>query len=63
MQVQYAKGMLDMTPADGIGVALAYLIHASASYPDRLRRALSEPIHREGFRGISILEVLKRVCR
>jgi hypothetical protein len=63
MQVQYAKGMLEMAPQDGIGVALSYLLMASMRHPEMLRRVLNEQVIREGFGGVSMIETLNRLCR
>ena len=48
---------------NGIGAALSYVLHCAENHPDVLRRVMNEKVHREGFRGISLLEHLNRVCR
>lgn len=63
MQTQYAKGMLEMPPQDGIGVALSYLLMASYQHPEMLRVVLNEKVVKEGFRGVSMIETLNRLCR
>jgi hypothetical protein len=49
--------------ADSIGVACSYLLYAALNHPDVLRRVLNDPVVREGFRGESLLNVIKRACR
>lgn len=63
IQTQFAKAMTEMAPQDGIGLALSYLLIMSLAQPEMLQKALSEPVIREGFRGVSMIETLKRVCR
>lgn len=63
MQTQFAKGMLEMSPQDGIGVALSYLLLMSYRQPEMLRKVLNEKVVREGFRGMSMIETLKRICK
>lgn len=56
--------MLTALPVrDSIGVACSYLLYASLQHPDVLRRVMREPVVREGFRGESLLDVIKRACR
>lgn len=63
MQTRYAKSMLEMTPQDGIGIALSYLLMAAGQYPDMLRTVLNEKVVRDGFRGVSMIETLNRISR
>lgn len=63
LQTQMAKALLELQPHDAIGVALSYLLLAAHRHPEMLRRVLNEPVVREGFRGVSMIETLNRVCR
>lgn len=46
-----------------IGVACAFLLHCAETKRREIRRVLNEPVIREGFRGVSLLEVLTRVSQ
>lgn len=63
MQMQFAQAMLKMSPSDGIGVALSYLLLMSELEPARVRAILNEKVVREGFVGVSMIETLNRICR
>lgn len=53
--------LLGMPVHDAIGVCCAYLLWAAFSHPAAVKRALLEPVVREGFRGVSLLKTLTRV--
>lgn len=61
LQTQLAKTLLALPPAEAIGATLSYLLLASTTHPEMLRRVLNEQVVREGFRGVSMLETLNRV--
>lgn len=63
LQIQFAQGMLEMAPQDGIGMALSYLLMMSIQQPEMLRTVLNEKVVREGFVGVSMIETLNRICR
>lgn len=48
---------------DAIGAACSFLLHCSYNHRGMLRRVLNERVIREGFSGISLLELLKRVSK
>lgn len=62
LKIQFIRAMLELQPEDRIGISLAVLIAEAEKHPVILRRALSEKTHREGFTGISLLELLKRAA-
>ena len=55
--------LIGLPVADAIGVACSYLLHCAYNHKVELRRVLNERVIREGFSGISLLELLKRVSR
>lgn len=66
IQVQFAKAMTEMSPQDGIGLALGYLLLAMNGNPKErnlLRVALNEQVIREGFSGTSFIAELTRAAR
>lgn len=62
-QAQLLKVMQGMPVADSIGVACSYLLYCVFKHPLELRRCLSEPVNREGFRGESLIKMFVRVAR
>ena len=52
--------MLAMPIGDRIGVACAILLDAAFNHRTEFSRVMREPVHREGFTGISLLNVFKR---
>ncbi len=62
-QFRVLKQLSDAPVHDAIGICCSYLLLVSELHPDVLRRVLNEPVHKEGFRGISLLRHLTRVCR
>lgn len=63
VQTEVAKVLLELQPEDGIGVAVSFLLLMSQRQPTMVRRVLNERVIQEGFRGVSMLETLIRVCR
>lgn len=45
---------------DAIGAACSYLLHCALNHRAEFRRVMNERVIREGFRGISLLDVFKR---
>jgi len=48
---------------DAIGAACSFLLHCVYNHPNEFRRVMNEKVIREGFSGISLLDVFKRVSR
>ena len=46
-----------------IGVCCSFLLHCSYNHREMFRRVMNEPVQREGFRGMSLLEQFKRSSR
>lgn len=57
------KTLTSLPVAEAIGVACSYLLHCAYNHRVELRRVMNERVIREGFSGISLLELLKRVSR
>jgi len=49
-----------MPCSDAIGAAVAVLLHCAHNHQAEFTRAMREPVHKEGFTGISVLEVFRR---
>lgn len=62
-QAQLLKVMQGLTVAESIGVACSYLLYCVYKHPVELRRVLSDPVNREGFRGEPLIKMLARVAR
>ena len=58
---QMVKALSKMPQADAVGIACAFLLECSKKNPALLRRTVNEPVVREGFRGQSLLAILKRL--
>ncbi len=63
LEAGLVRALLAAPVYDAIGVACSYLLWASTAHPDVLRRVLHEPVVREGFRGESLMSVLRRAAR
>lgn len=64
VQASMCKAMAAMAPEDAIGVACSVLLLYAERQPDMVRRVMSEPVVKEGFRGTPLWTVLRRVvCR
>lgn len=48
---------------DAIGAACSYLLHCAYNHRTEFRRVMNERVVREGFSGISLLDVFKRVSQ
>lgn len=62
-QAQMLNALLKLAPQDAAGVACSMLLYLSETQPKMLERLLNEPVVREGFTGVSLLETFKRVAR
>lgn len=52
-----------LPPAEAIGAACSFLLHAAYNHREMFRRVMNERVIREGFSGISLLEVFKRMSK
>lgn len=52
-----------MDVGDAIGAACSFLLHCAYHHRVELRRVMNEKVIREGFSGISLLDLLRRVSR
>lgn len=57
------KVLQGQTVPNAIGAACSYLLHCAYNEPETLRRVMNEKVVREGFAGISLLQLINRVCR
>jgi hypothetical protein len=48
---------------DAIGAACSFLLHCAYNHRVEFRRVMNEKVIREGFSGVSLLEVFKRVSQ
>ena len=55
--------LLALPVSDAMGAACSFLLHCAIHEREKLRRVLNERVIREGFTGISLLELFKRVCK
>ncbi len=55
--------LIKLPLADAIGAACSFLLHCANNHRTEFRRVMNERVVREGFRGISLLEVFKRQSR
>jgi hypothetical protein len=55
--------LMDMSVGDAIGAACSFLLHCAYNHRVEFRRVMNEKVVREGFTGISLLEVFKRVSQ
>lgn len=62
-QAHLCKALLAADVSDAIGAACSYLLYAAHAHPHVVRRVLSEPVVREGFRGIPLIQILTRIAR
>lgn len=46
---------------DAIGAACSFLLHCAYNHRVEFRRVMNEKVIREGFSGVSLLDVFKRV--
>lgn len=59
-QAQGLKMLQSIPVADAIGVACSFLLHCAYNHRTEFRRVMNEKVVREGFSGISLLDVFKR---
>ena len=52
-----------MPVGDAIGVACSYLLHCAYNHQTEFRRVMNEKVIHEGFTGISLLDLFKRVSK
>lgn len=57
------KTLLGLPVADAIGAACSFLLHCAYNHQVEFRRVMNERVIQEGFRGLSLLDVFKRVSR
>lgn len=63
VQMGLLQVLLRETTPNAVGVACSYLLHCALNEPEVLRRVLNEKVIREGFTGVSLLELLNKVGR
>jgi hypothetical protein len=63
VQAEMLRMLLAATEVDAIGAACSFLLFMSEANPEVFRRVMNEPVVKEGFRGVSLLETFNRVCR
>lgn len=62
-QTQALKILQALPVGDAIGAACSFLLHCVFNHRTELRRVMNEKVIREGFSGISLLELFKRVSQ
>lgn len=62
-QFEAIRVLTSFSTSDAVGVACSYLLAVAEKEPQVIRRVLNERIIREGWTGISLLELLKRVAQ
>jgi hypothetical protein len=62
-QTEALRVLSSLPVSDALGAACSYLLHCGYHHRDELRRVMHEPVIREGFRGMSLLELLTRVSQ
>ena len=60
LQIQALKVLQGLPVSDAIGAACSFLLHCAYTHRTEFRRVMNEKVVREGFSGISLLEVFKR---
>jgi hypothetical protein len=60
LQNQLLTMLTDLPVGTAIGVACSFLLHCSYNHHVEFRRVMNEKVIREGFRGMSLLEMFKR---
>jgi hypothetical protein len=63
LQTTVLRQLQEMPVGDAIGACCSFLLHCSYNHRDMFRRVMNERVVREGFAGISLLEVFKRTCK
>lgn len=54
------KILVALPVGEAIGVCCSYLLHCAHNHRIEFRRVMNEKVIREGFSGISLLDVFKR---
>jgi hypothetical protein len=62
-QMAAVRVLSQMPVADAMGAACSFLLSCSYNHREMFRRVMNEKVIREGFTGISLIELFKRVCR
>lgn len=62
-QNEALKMLTSMSVGDAIGAACSFLLHCAYNHRTEFRRVMNEKVIREGFSGVSLLEVFKRVSQ
>lgn len=62
-QNEALKLLIALPTGDAIGAAAAFMLHCAHNHRVQFRRVMNEKVIHEGFSGISLLDLFKRVCR
>ncbi len=62
-QTQALQVLQRLPVTDAVGAACSFLLHCAYNHRDVFRRVMNEKIVREGFTGISLIQLFNRVCR
>jgi len=62
-QTQALQVLQRLPVTDAIGAACSFLLHCAYNHRDAFRRVMNEKVVREGFTGISLIQLFNRVCR
>lgn len=57
------KVLMALPISDAIGAACSFLLHCAYNHQVEFRRVMNERVIREGFSGISLLDVFRRQSR
>lgn len=63
VQHQLIKVLIDAPLGTGIGVACSFLLHCATHHRTEFRRVMHEKVVRNGFRGISLLQMFNRMSQ
>lgn len=55
--------LISLPVGDAIGAACSFLLHCAYNHRKEFRRVMNERVIREGFSGISLLDLFKRVSK
>lgn len=61
IQNQALQLLQGLPVADAIGAACSFLLHCAYNHRTEFRRVMNEKVLREGFSGISLLQLFNRV--
>lgn len=62
-QMRALSALQQLPLPEAIGAACSFLLHCALNHRTMTRRVLNEKVIRSGFRGESLLDVLKRAAR